>query len=126
MKKGNTEILAQIANENGDIVLSTTLVGAEMKGKNGFVTIGTTPQVAQELAMNPDRYINLLFRVDEKRYFELADQDSEFEKIKAMAEKWEKLSEAIAPYYDEEDERYNDEMGLLSIGEITANHLGYL
>lgn len=43
-----------------------------------------------------------------------------------LALKWKKLDDAIAPYYDEDDDRFNDEEGLLAIGEIAASHLGYL
>lgn len=42
------------------------------------------------------------------------------------AAKWDKLNEKIAPYYNEDDERYNNDMGLVSIGEIAASAFGYL
>lgn len=42
------------------------------------------------------------------------------------ADKWNKLNEKVDKFYDEDNTEYYDEMGLVSIGEICASHLGYL
>jgi hypothetical protein len=46
-------------------------------------------------------------------------------KISEKASKWDDLDNAIAPFYDEGTEEYN-EGGLDAIGEICALKLGYL
>lgn len=48
------------------------------------------------------------------------------EKYVLKSDKWDKLNEKVSKFYDEDNTEYYDEMGLVSIGEICASHLGYL
>jgi len=46
--------------------------------------------------------------------------------LKVKADRWDKLDAKVGKYYNEDNAEYFDEMGLVSIGEICASHLGYL
>lgn len=66
-----------------------------------------------------------------------SEHSENFESLKAKAEQWDSLSDAIAtcyPEYDENDEELSTEFedifgvepNLCTIGEIAASHFGYL
>lgn len=63
-------------------------------------------------------------------FFELAAfsllGDEKIKEVVEKAKKWDDLDDKIAPFYDENDEGYNDEGGLITIGEIAATAFGYL
>jgi hypothetical protein len=69
----------------------------------------------------------------EKANYEIQKMfDSEINKYKKKAEKWDKLGNEIEKYYESEDEDNNDdeydreEGNLLDIGEAAASAYGYL
>ncbi|WP_366183326.1 hypothetical protein [Flavobacterium ovatum] len=69
----------------------------------------------------------------EKANYEIQKMfDSEINKYKKKAEKWDKLGDEIEKYYESEDEDNDDdeydreEGNLLDIGEAAASAYGYL
>lgn len=90
-KKQNFEILSEMAAHNKNIRMSTILVSANKKGENGHITMGIEGNFVIEIAMDPEKYIPILFLVDKKEYFELAEQESELEQIKEKAAAYDAL-----------------------------------
>lgn len=135
MKKQNTEILANLAasGDPSDISMSVTLISAEKKGRNGFITIGVEGQIILQGGLLTGEFFPMLFIVNSKKYGEFREQESEIEVWKSKAEKWDRLDAKIGKFYDEEEESEQEygeqEFGdgnLLDIGEAAASAFGYL
>jgi len=96
-KKNNFEILSNMAEQNKNIRMSTILVSANKKGENGHITMGIEGNSVTEIALDPDKYIPILFLVDKKEYFELAEQESELEQIWEKASKYDAINTNFLP-----------------------------
>jgi len=100
-KKQNFEILSNMAAQNKNIRMSTILVSANKKGENGHITMGIEGNSVTEIALDPDKYIPILFLVDKKEYFELAEQESELEQIWEKASKYDAINTNFLPSKNE-------------------------
>lgn len=107
---------------------------------NSYMDRLTTCELSERLNID-DLYEGFLYKMNGLTEIHPKDIFSEhsenFESLKAKAEKWDLLGDAIAtcyPDFDEEDnelstefeEKFGVEPNLCTIGEIAASHFGYL
>lgn len=66
-KKSDLQAMHEMCDKDMDIRVSTSFVSAELKGKNGYITIGTDEKTIHDL-MSGGNYLLALYMVDKDQF----------------------------------------------------------